>query len=455
MGVQVQTVDPSIDPTPQSPLILVNGNPIGIADVIDFQQGPGIDLSGIVTLGAGVAAATLAPSTRTTSTAIVGVPGVQTLWYWIVTHYPIGAIVSGPFPIFNAPIIMSATNFVQIRWTGAMAATAYDVLRTTTPQFPMVAGLWALTQNTPLTFFFDEGNPLQLYNPTGLSFGSPVACRIHLNNRDYTVPTMEIPCSRVRVNRLLFPDGTSLVTSSNPTPGAPGPIGPTGVQGPQGATGAPGPAGPIGLTGVQGPQGATGVASFSWTQNVQANQNNILNLGCLQFGSQSGNIFMCNDQAGRLQISNNTQRGITWIDQVGNTGLAIVPAARFHLKQSANAGVGGLRTEAFGGSGFWTIAQDGNNNLFLTFGSGTNGIVIGPNGDLSMTGIGSHVVYGASLNSATGVAINSAGEFVSGAGVNTAGSVLARFGFGGATGTFMIADGRTVTVAGGIITKIA
>ena len=202
---------------------------------------------------------------------MMGAPGIRTLYYWVVTRFPIGVTVSGPFTVRNAADVLNVSQYVQIVWIPALGAVSYDLLRTPTFRFPMQPGNYALAIGLTSTSFQDAGQALTNYNPTGLPYGAPVVCRIHLNNRDYTQPTIEIPCSQIRIAQLLFPDGSVQTSAgggggSQGPPGAQGPAGPqgaTGVTGPPGppgigAQGPPGPAGPTGATGAQGPQGPGG-----------------------------------------------------------------------------------------------------------------------------------------------------------------------------------------------------
>src|SRR6516162_979764 len=86
----------------------------------------------------------------------VGTPGLQVFFYWIVTHYPIGPVVSGPFGIWNVPNVLNVNNYVQVRWQAALGALNYDVLRTATPDFPEGPAAIALALGLTVTFFNDQ-----------------------------------------------------------------------------------------------------------------------------------------------------------------------------------------------------------------------------------------------------------------------------------------------------------
>src|SRR5262249_54451413 len=82
----------------------------------------------------------------------------------------------------------------------------YDVLRTTSPQFPSAPGNFALATGVTQTTYLDQGTPPTSYNPTGLTYGAPASRRVHLNNRDYPQPMIELDA--VRVASITFPVGS-------------------------------------------------------------------------------------------------------------------------------------------------------------------------------------------------------------------------------------------------------
>ena len=186
---------------------------------------------------------------------VIGTPGLQCYYYWIVAHYPVGPSVTGPLFVRNAPDVMGPINYVSLIWNPALRAVSYDVLRTTREHFPNKPGNYAVVTAITTPQYNDQGQNLAYYNPQGLVYGAPVDCHIHLNNRDYTSPTLELPC-QISVNTIIFGDGTQQNTAGGG--GGVGPAGPAGPQGPPGGNGAPGPQGSTGTTGPQGPAGATG-----------------------------------------------------------------------------------------------------------------------------------------------------------------------------------------------------
>lgn len=149
------------------------------------------------------------PDAVATATAqTVGQRGLGVHYYWVVSHFPIGAVVSEPFPVWDAPQPLSAANYVFIIWQGTPGVTNYDLLRTETPELPIQPGNYALATGLTNTQFQDEGQTLTYFDLAGLPRGAPVNCLVHLNNRDYSSPVMEMPCA-LRVSTLIFPDGTT------------------------------------------------------------------------------------------------------------------------------------------------------------------------------------------------------------------------------------------------------
>lgn len=95
---------------------------------------------------------------------VVGNPGPQTYYYWVVSDYVIGnSSPAGPFSVANAPNILSATNYDQINWGTATGASSYDVLRTTTPTVPAGACNCAVETTVIGNSAEDQSNTLLAY----------------------------------------------------------------------------------------------------------------------------------------------------------------------------------------------------------------------------------------------------------------------------------------------------
>lgn len=154
-------------------------------------------------------------SVRGVTAQTVGVPGIRQYFYWIVTHYPIGATIGGPFFVPNAPSVLSATDYVLVTGKSSFGAVSYDVLRTDTGQFPSAPGNFALATGLTQPQWRDQaagGAAPGFYDPTGLPYGAPVSCIVHLNNRDFPTPTLELPCA-IKVSLIIFPDGSEQSTA--------------------------------------------------------------------------------------------------------------------------------------------------------------------------------------------------------------------------------------------------
>lgn len=112
----------------------------------------------------------------TASAGLVGNPGPQVYFYWIVSNDLIGASApAGPFLMTSGPNTLSASNYVQLSWAAAPAAITYDVLRTTTPGAPTGACNCAVATGLTTTTANDQSNALAAYtvaqfNPAALNW---------------------------------------------------------------------------------------------------------------------------------------------------------------------------------------------------------------------------------------------------------------------------------------------
>lgn len=146
----------------------------------------------------------------------VGPPGSNTYYYWVVAHFPIGITVTiDPAFISNAPTMHNfPTSYVVVNWENIQGATSYDVIRTRIPVFPKKPGNYGIVFGVSGGPIDDYQDPLP-FDPAsliGLPWGAPVARLIHLNNRDYPEPTLELP-DEVSVTTILFADGTRQSTA--------------------------------------------------------------------------------------------------------------------------------------------------------------------------------------------------------------------------------------------------
>lgn len=108
--------------------------------------------------------------------------GLGTYCYWIVATFPIGNAT----PSQPASCVQNAGGSVVVTWTPVPLATTYDVLRTTTPQFPNTPANILRQSATAATSFTDN-----LAAATSYTVNTAPAARgfIKLDNLNFAVPT--------------------------------------------------------------------------------------------------------------------------------------------------------------------------------------------------------------------------------------------------------------------------
>lgn len=173
-------------------------------------------------VGNGVQFTTGVPEKVTQGTAApVGTPGSTTYYYWVINKFPVGnTFPGGPFPVFNAPDVLSGSNYVKFTWNGFSGALGYDVIRTTVPFIPssgICANCLVTSTTAPTTSINDQGGALTNYtvNTTSIANAS-----ILLNNRDYSTPRLVFNPDTVqslRLGQLCFIDNTCQTTSTSGT----------------------------------------------------------------------------------------------------------------------------------------------------------------------------------------------------------------------------------------------
>lgn len=104
---------------------------------------------------------------------LVGNPGHQTIYYWIVANYPVGqASPAGPYVTTSARDTLSSNNYVTIAPQFGSSPTSYDVLKTTSRVQPTGACSCAVaTGVTPSAITNDQSNSTSSYtvNPAQIS----------------------------------------------------------------------------------------------------------------------------------------------------------------------------------------------------------------------------------------------------------------------------------------------
>lgn len=152
-------------------------------------------------------------------TQVIGQPGLNQYWYWVIAHYPIGStITTEAIFVGNAPNTLDADNYVLVFWNNIPGATSYDVIRTLTPAFPTSPGPYGVALGIASSPAQDNTNPPSNYDPStfvGLPFGSPVTRLVFLNNRDYSKPTLVLP-DQTNISGTLFINGAPAGVAQTP-----------------------------------------------------------------------------------------------------------------------------------------------------------------------------------------------------------------------------------------------
>lgn len=101
------------------------------------------------------------------SVQLVGNPGPNTLYLWIVAKYVIGnANPAGPFVLQNAPITLSSSNYAQLTWQPVAGALSYDILMTSTATQPSGSCGCAVATSQPPSSYNVQSSSLSGYTVT-------------------------------------------------------------------------------------------------------------------------------------------------------------------------------------------------------------------------------------------------------------------------------------------------
>ena len=103
-------------------------------------------------------------------------------------NHPIGSsFAGGPSLARNAPDNFNGSNFVTIVWGGLAGVSTYDVLRTTTSNFPSGQCTCAIATGLTATSFVNNTNTITNYTiasaPTANGF-------MRLDNENFAIPTL-------------------------------------------------------------------------------------------------------------------------------------------------------------------------------------------------------------------------------------------------------------------------
>lgn len=288
-----------------------------------------------------------APDAVATATVqTVGRPGLGNHFYWLVSHFPIGIVVSEPFPVWNAPQPMDTNNYVLIVWTPTPGAVSYDLLRTETPLYPSLPGNFALAIGLTATQYQDQGQALSSYNLSGLPHGAPVSALVHLNNRDYSSPVMEMPSFAMKVSTLIFSDGSMQWTAGGGGASAPILVAGAGIN----LVTSIGPPPTVTISSTGMPSGASGQIQYN-------------NAG--SFGASPNLVW--NNANSRLGIRvPNPQTGLEVNDTVYVTGSTSSPTSGagvevwYDAAVGTPAGQGGIDAYDFSSAAYKRFFLDGN-----------------------------------------------------------------------------------------------
>lgn len=132
------------------------------------------------------------PSVTGAGAAYSGPAGGDTIYYWVIARYPIGASAypTGPIPAIGTRGVQNLGGgaTVTVTWQAATAATGYDVLRSTTTQAPIPCSTCAIALDTALLTVTDSGAAGSPYPPGGLGVAQNATATLAVNNRDAATP---------------------------------------------------------------------------------------------------------------------------------------------------------------------------------------------------------------------------------------------------------------------------
>lgn len=128
--------------------------------------------------------------TNRISAQVTGVGGTQTYFYWVVATYPVGdAFPGGPVRVNDVADTLAGGNFVTVRWPLMPGALSYDVLRTTTAQYPSGAANVLVAGAVAGPAQADIANAVGAYT---LASTSRADGFLRLNNQRYAQPEFVI-----------------------------------------------------------------------------------------------------------------------------------------------------------------------------------------------------------------------------------------------------------------------
>jgi hypothetical protein len=127
---------------------------------------------------------------------VIGARANTTLYYWVTARYPIGVTMpAGPGRAVGGQAIagLGMANYNRISWGAVSGATGYDVIRTTTPQFPTNGTCLncVVASNTAAVTFNDVGGGVVNWPTAGTLAARAATAPAVLNNRDANYPFLQ------------------------------------------------------------------------------------------------------------------------------------------------------------------------------------------------------------------------------------------------------------------------
>lgn len=135
------------------------------------------------------------PALNQLNLTVVGGLGNATYYYYIIVHYPIGAVPSNSFIIVNAPATLTNTNYVQLNWNPIAGASTYDIVRSKTTSNIFTKGssgsctACVVVQGLTTTSYNDSIVPTLPY-----TLNAPVAASVQfsLDNISHSTPYLTL-----------------------------------------------------------------------------------------------------------------------------------------------------------------------------------------------------------------------------------------------------------------------
>jgi len=133
------------------------------------------------------------PPVANVTATVIGTGGFSTYYYWVVAHYGGGMVFpTGPAMAGNAAAAIAAPTSISVNWTPVNGLNVtYDVLRTTTVQFPQTGYCTCrVAVGLTGTSFVDTVTTPVLYTNTGFPYQNTIGV-VYENVRDYSPPQLQ------------------------------------------------------------------------------------------------------------------------------------------------------------------------------------------------------------------------------------------------------------------------